>query len=198
MAGVIGIDEVGRGCWAGPLLVVAARATADLPAGLKDSKLLSKKQRNELFDRIKDSCKLGEGWVQSEEIDELGLTQAMKLGVSRALIMLGADFDDKIVIDGNINYCPDEFMNVQIVIKADRSHPIVSAASIYAKVLRDQHMTRLSQIYPRYEFDKHVGYGTHLHELMLRVYGPCQIHRKSFKPVKALILNQTGSQPSLG
>jgi len=187
MRSVIGVDEVGRGCWAGPLLIVAARAIADLPAGLKDSKLLSKKQRNELFDQIKDSCELGEGWVQPEEIDELGLTRAMKLGVSRALIMIGAEVDNDIVMDGNINYCSDDFINAQTVIKADSLHPIVSAASIYAKVLRDKHMTRLAQIYPKYEFDKHVGYGTKVHELMLKVYGPCQIHRKSFKPVKALI-----------
>jgi ribonuclease HII len=184
---IIGIDEVGRGSWAGPLLVVAATQTINLPDGIKDSKVLSKEKRCELFDQIKTSCKLGEGWVQPEEIDEHGLTKAMRIGVSRALLMIGAKQDDIIIMDGNINYCPDEFVNVQCIIKADAHHPIVGAASIYAKVLRDEHMQRLSQLYPKYEFDRHVGYGTRTHALMLKVYGPCQIHRKSFKPVKELI-----------
>jgi len=187
MAGVIGVDEVGRGSWAGPLLVVAAIAKGALPDGLRDSKLLSKKRRDELFDQIKTSCQLGEGWVQPEEIDKYGLTRAMRLGVSRALIMLSADFKDQIIIDGHINYCPKDFINSQAVIKADDLHPIVSAASIYAKVLRDAHMSRLAQLYPAYGFDKHVGYGTHLHELMLRVHGPTRIHRRSFKPVAKLL-----------
>ncbi|MGH7250049.1 MAG: ribonuclease HII, partial [Minisyncoccia bacterium] len=132
-------------------------------------------------------CKLGEGWVQPEEIDKHGLTQAMRLGVSRALIMIGAAEDSEIIIDGNINYCPGEFANVQAIIKADNAHPIVSAASIYAKVMRDTHMERLAKIYPKYEFEKHVGYGTKAHQLMIKVHGPCAVHRKSFKPVRALI-----------
>jgi ribonuclease HII len=188
MTDVIGIDEVGRGSWAGPLLVVAARAKNDLPPGLKDSKLLSKKQRQEFLEQIKMVCSFGEGWVQPEEVDRLGLTKAMKLGVARALIELAADYQDHIIIDGNINYCPEEFVNAKAVIKADNSHPIVSAASIYAKELRDQHMIRLAQIYPDYGFDQHVGYGTDLHHLMLKVYGPSKIHRLSFKPVMSLAI----------
>lgn len=187
MDSIIGIDEVGRGSWAGPLLVVAASAQYTLPDGLKDSKLLSKKPREELFEMIVQSCQLGEGWVQSEEIDEYGLAQAMRLGVSRALLMLGAELKSKIIIDGNINYCPSEYTNSQAIINADESHPIVSAASVYAKVLRDRHMSRLAQIYPIYEFDKHVGYGTELHALLLKVHGPCKIHRQSYKPVAQLI-----------
>lgn len=184
---IIGIDEVGRGSWAGPLLVVAAVATRDLPDGLKDSKLMTKQQREDVMDDLRLSCKFGEGWVQPEEIDELGLTEATKLAVSRALIMLSPSPDTAIIIDGNINYCPPEFINVQTVIKADQTNPIVSAASIYAKVLRDRHMARLSQIYPDYGFEEHVGYGTSLHKLMLQVYGSCQIHRRSYKPVAELI-----------
>ncbi len=180
---MIGIDEVGRGSWAGPLLVVAARQVRNLPEGLNDSKLLSKKQREALIDDIAISCQTGEGWVQPEEIDEHGLTQAMRLGVSRALIMLGAKETDAIIMDGKINYCPPEYINVKCVVSADTLHPIVSAASIHAKVLRDKHMERLAPLYPEYGFEKHVGYGTHLHRLMLRVYGPCQIHRRSYKPV---------------
>lgn len=184
---VIGIDEVGRGSWAGPLLVVAAMATRNLPEGLKDSKLLNKKQREDLIEDIELSCKLGEGWVQPEEIDQLGLTEATKLAVSRALIMVSPSPDTAIIMDGNINYCPPEFINVQTVVKADQTSPIVSAASIYAKVLRDRHMQRLAQVYPKYGFEEHVGYGTSLHKLMLKVYGPCQIHRRSYKPIAELI-----------
>lgn len=186
MGVVIGIDEVGRGSWAGPLLVVAAYARADLPESLADSKLLSKQQREMLIDDIKTSCKLGEGWVQPEEIDEHGLARAMRIGVSRALIMLAPAFGEEIIMDGLVNYCPPEFTNVKCVVNADGLHPIVSAASIYAKVQRDRHMVRLSQLYPVYRFDKHAGYGTKLHSNMLKAHGPCRIHRKSYKPVQLL------------
>lgn len=184
---VIGIDEVGRGCWAGPLLVVAARAKRILPDGLNDSKLLSKAKRESLLEAIVETCDLGEGWVQPEEIDAFGLTGAMKLGVSRALLALGADFNETIIMDGNINYCPEDYAYVQTVIKADKEHPIVSAASIYAKVTRDAHMIRAAQFYPYYGFEKHVGYGTAIHQAALKVHGISNIHRKSFKPVQAFV-----------
>jgi len=167
-------------------LVVAAYAKADLPDGLADSKLLSRQKREALFDEIEETCLIGEGWVQPEEIDKHGLAQAMRLGVSRALITLAPAFDDEIIMDGKTNYCPPEFTNVKCIVDADVLHPIVSAASIYAKVLRDHHMVRLAQLYPSYHFDKHVGYGTKLHSEMLRTHGPCRIHRKSYKPVRLL------------
>lgn len=184
---IVGIDEVGRGCWAGPLLVVAARAKNDLPAGLADSKLLTKTKRNGLLEAIKATCDLGEGWVQPEEIDELGLTRAMRLGVTRALMSLGVLTDEPIIMDGLINYCPNEFIKVSTVAKADQIHPIVSAASIYAKVIRDDHMTRIAKFHPFYGFEKHVGYGTALHQNALKVHGVSKLHRKSFKPVKAFL-----------
>jgi ribonuclease HII len=184
---MVGIDEVGRGCWAGPLLVVAARQVGKLPLGLADSKKLSKKQRESLLGDIQISCDLGEGWVQPEEIDELGLTAAMRLGVSRALLQLGADLNEEIIMDGHINYCPADFTNVAAVVKADDSHPIVSAASIYAKVTRDRHMTRLAKFHPFYGFEHHVGYGTALHLSALKVHGVSAIHRKSYKPIQAFL-----------
>ncbi len=185
--GYVGIDEVGRGSWAGPLLVVAARAKTALPSGLADSKKLTKNQRELLVTPIMKTCDLGEGWVQPEEIDQIGLAAAMRLGVSRALIAIGVTTDEPIIMDGRVNYCPKEFTKVKTVIGADDSQPIVSAASIYAKVIRDKHMTRLAQIYPSYHFDKHVGYGTKLHLAMLKKYGISRLHRRSFQPVKALI-----------
>jgi ribonuclease HII len=191
MGVIVGIDEVGRGCWAGPLLVVAARTKTEkteLPKGLKDSKLLSKKRREVLYEEIVLSCNLGEGWVQSEEIDKLGLARAMRLGVGRALMELGVLIDEEIIIDGLINYCPTEFENVKTVARADSLHPIVSAASIYAKVTRDRHMANLSQFYPGYKFEKHVGYGTKEHQTVLKKFGISRIHRKSFKPIKHFVV----------
>lgn len=183
---MIGIDEVGRGCWAGPLLVVAARQVSALPLGLKDSKLLSKKQRENLFAEIIQTCELGEGWVYPTEIDELGLSGAMKLGVARALAAIHVTNDEEIIMDGNINYCDATFTNVQTVIKADNLYPIVSAASIYAKVLRDNEMAEQARLYAGYGFELHVGYGTKSHREALQKLGVCDLHRKSYKPVYSL------------
>lgn len=184
---MIGIDEVGRGAWAGPLLVVAARQKSALPDGLEDSKVLSKKTRSGLIQDIQVSCDIGHGWVHPAEIDELGLTAAMNLAVSRALTELKATRDEEIIMDGNINYCEPQFLNVSCVVKADADYPIVSAASIYAKVTRDNLMTEAGQEYPNHGFDKHVGYGTKLHIAALQQYGLTNLHRLSYKPVKAFL-----------
>jgi ribonuclease HII len=100
---MIGVDEVGRGCWAGPLLVVAARSKSALPVGVADSKVLSKKRRALLFYDIKLACDIGQGWVTPTEIDALGLTASMRLAVGRALDDLAADADEQIIMDGNLN-----------------------------------------------------------------------------------------------
>lgn len=183
----IGIDEVGRGCWAGPLLVVAARTVADLPAGLADSKVLSKKKREELFIVLPETCEFGEGWVEPAEIDKLGLTGAMRLAVKRALEALGAGVDEEIIMDGLINYCHPEFTRVQCIARADSSQPIVSAASIYAKVLRDKKMAELAVEHPKYGFDKHVGYGTKVHLEALEQFGITPLHRLSYKPLQQFV-----------
>ena len=185
---MIGIDEVGRGCWAGPLLVVAARETGVLPLRLKDSKLLSRKTRELFFSDIKLTCDIGEGWVTASEIDELGLSRAMYLAVERSLQAIGATDDEVIIIDGNINYCPKQFRLSKAIINADATHPLVSAASIYAKVLRDNYMTTQAEIYPGYSFETNVGYGTASHSLGLKTQGICNLHRQSYKPIQAFIL----------
>lgn len=186
MGGIIGIDEVGRGSWAGPLLVVAARAKSKLPDGLKDSKTLTIGQRQKLFEQIQQSCYLGQGWVKSSEVDRLGLAGAMRLAVKRALSDLGAQPQDSIIMDGSVNYCPEEFAKVSCIIKADSNQPIVSAASIYAKVKRDQYMQQLAKRLPGYGFERHVGYGTKAHLRALQQLGVSPQHRLSYKPVKAL------------
>jgi len=184
---MIGIDEVGRGCWAGPLLVVAARETSELPLGLNDSKVLSKQKREKLYPLVKESCDLGEGWVTNSEIDKYGLSIALKLGARRALKSLNALPHEEIILDGNLNYCPPEFFNVKTEPRADAKYPIVSAASIFAKVRRDAYMTKMHEAFPDYLFHQHVGYGTALHLNALKQFGLCELHRKSFKPVQAFI-----------
>ncbi len=168
-------------------MVVAARAKTTLPMGLKDSKVLSKKKREELLSSLLEPCDFGEGWVQPAEIDSLGLTNAMQLAVSRALAGLKADYNDEIIMDGTINYCDQQFTNVSCIARADVTHPIVSAASIYAKVIRDNKMAELSLVFPGYGFESHVGYGTKVHADALKLLGVNKLHRLSYKPVRAYI-----------
>jgi ribonuclease HII len=185
---MIGVDEVGRGCWAGPLLVVAARPTSDLPNGLTDSKLLKKKTREELLNTLSNCCEFGEGWVSAKEIDHIGLAEAMKLGVARSLKSIQALPSEEIILDGSVNYIDRLFMNAQCLIDADFHVPIVSAASIYAKVSRDNFMQQLGLKYPKYGFENHVGYGTKRHRFALEQFGVLEeVHRTSFKPIKALL-----------
>ena len=167
-------------------MVVAARQTGELPLGLKDSKKLTAKKRESFYESIKNSCDTGEGWVSAQEIDQHGLTIAMRMGVERALSAIGAQGTEEIIMDGLINYCAEDYTSVLCVAKADDLHPIVSAASIYAKVTRDRYMAELSDGYKVYEFASHVGYGTKLHMDMLKLHGVSDQHRLSFAPIKEI------------
>jgi ribonuclease HII len=187
MGTVIGVDEVGRGCLAGPLLVVAARATAELPAGLKDSKLLSRRQREEILNMLSICCQFGEGWVKCSEIDKHGLSRALKLGAARALKNLAAGSGEQIILDGSFNYIPKKYTSSSALVGGDNLIPIISAASIHAKVTRDRYMIALAKKHARYGFDSHVGYGTKAHMLALQRYGALKyVHRHSFLPVTNL------------
>lgn len=183
---IAGVDEVGRGCWAGPV-VAGAVILAKPIKGLCDSKLLSKKRREVLSVQIhSEALAVGLGWVTPEEIDELGLTQAVGMAMQRALALIAAPFDE-LVVDGNYNFFPDD-PRARAVIRADTNVPAVSAASIIAKVARDNWMaTRAAVQFPQYYFDKHVGYGTALHLDMLRLHGVCALHRRSFKPIQSFL-----------
>lgn len=191
---LIGIDEVGRGCLAGPLLVVASRAVGDLPEGLRDSKLMTRSQRESIFQlltsnihHLSSTIQFGEGWVTPAEIDKYSLAGALRLGVKRALADIKAVADEEIVLDGNVNYCPAKFINARCQVGADKTLPLVSAASIYAKVSRDRLMIALKGQYPDYGFERHVGYCTKLHLENLRRLGPIKdLHRFSFAPLKEL------------
>lgn len=181
---IVGIDEVGRGCWAGP--VVAGAVILDEPIkGLTDSKLLSKKRREVLVLEIKlQAVAIGLGWVSAQEVDTLGLTAAVRLAMQRAMEQITTPYDE-IIVDGNLNFLVDN-LKARAIIKADLSVPSVSAASILAKVARDQYMAEAAGEYPQYGFDKHVGYGTAFHHEKLKLHGVCELHRLSFKPIQAL------------
>ncbi len=184
---MIGIDEVGRGAWAGPLLVCAARLKKGrkYPKGLTDSKKLTKKQREKLFASIVDSFDVSEGWVSAEMIDSLGLSNALKSACLLATFDITDDKSEAIILDGTTNLFKDTgYTNVKIQKKADETVPEVSAAAIYAKVVRDQHMLEHSVDHPEYGFDTHVGYGTKKHQEALKKHGITNLHRQSFKPVK--------------
>lgn len=177
----LGIDEVGRGCLAGPLVIGAVVLDQAIP-GLKDSKLLTKLQRKSLVQEIKLWAKdYSLGWVTAKEVDKLGLTKATALAVNRAMADLTANYDE-IITDGNINFLPENPKS-RTLIKADNLIPAVSAASILAKVARDNYMINIARTYPDYGFDKHVGYGTKYHLKQLELCGPCELHRRSFKPL---------------
>ena len=183
----VGIDEVGRGCLAGPLLVVAARQESRLPDGITDSKLLTKEQREEFFDVLVSVCNFGEGWVKPVEINQRGLAGAMRLGIVRALRQLGVKCTDVIIVDGPVNYLPRRYKKVCCLIDADLNFPIVSAASVYAKVRRDRYMIQLAKRHPRYGFDSHVGYATPEHLQALDEFGALKrVHRQFFEPVYRL------------
>lgn len=183
---IVGIDEAGRGAWAGPLVIGAAILGDYSPKDLNDSKLLSPALRQKLAREIRENAFFaGLGWVEPFEIDRLGLTAATTLGIKRSIANL-EETDLEIIIDGHINYLPDH-QNSRCLIRADQTVPPVSAASIIAKVARDEYMKNLGQSFPDYGFENHVGYGTSRHAQNLKKYGVCRHHRVSFKPVAAII-----------
>ena len=181
---IVGIDEVGRGCWAGPVVAGAVVLRAPI-AGLKDSKKLSRLQREKLAAIINEQAVVGIGWVPASQVDAIGLQEAVRLAMADALSQIDAEYDE-LIIDGDYNFFPDN-PKAKAVIKADDSVPAVSAASIVAKVARDNYMAGLETTLPGYGFGQHVGYGTALHLANLQALGVTHEHRLSFKPVKALI-----------
>jgi ribonuclease HII len=187
----VGIDEVGRGCWAGPLVAGAVILSPklslhNLPVLIRDSKKLSKKQREAAAEWIhKRALAVGLGWVEPHEIDTVGLTRAVGLAMERALAQITMYFEE-LIIDGNCNFFPFE-PRARAVVKADDSVSAVSAASIVAKVARDNYMANLGEKYAGYGFDKHVGYGTAAHIAALKNLGVTDLHRRSYKPVRQFL-----------
>lgn len=191
---ILGIDEVGRGPWAGPLVVGAVVLGTQRPEwdNLTDSKKLSAKKRSALSKIILDQAQAtGLGWVSANELDRYGLSNALKLANRRAVkqVLATKIVFDGIIIDGTVNFLADTPLTHKVTIlkKADFLIKEVSAASIIAKVARDNYMIRLAEKYPAYGFEKHVGYGTALHKQALLEHGICPEHRKSFRPIHDLI-----------
>lgn len=192
---ILGIDEVGRGPLAGPLVVGAVILPDNKPdwiEDLKDSKKLSAKKREALNEIIlKESPATGLGWVNSEELDNIGISEALKLATKRAVLEVQASHTafSQIIIDGKVNFLKDTKLEnyVSTLARADDLIKEVSAASIIAKVARDKYMVDLSAKYQEYGFDSHVGYGTKKHIEAIYKYGICPEHRKSFEPIKSMV-----------
>lgn len=182
---ILGIDEVGRGPWAGPLVVGAVVLGGAAIDGLTDSKKLSKKRREELDILIREQAAgYGLGWVHAGEIDKIGLSEALRLATRRAVEQVEASYHE-IIIDGTINFLGGTSKGdyVTTLKKADLLVPSVSAASIIAKVARDAYMAEQDSIYEGYGFSLHVGYGTATHRAAIEKHGVTPLHRLSFAPL---------------
>lgn len=176
---VCGVDEAGRGPLAGPVYAAAVILPVETEiAGLNDSKKLSEKKREELFDIINDvAISVSVGTASEKEIDEINILNATFLAMKRAVEGLEIS-PDYAIIDGN--RAPNLEIPTETVVKGDGKVMSVAAASIIAKVSRDRFMLKMAEQYPEYQFEKHKGYGTRLHYEMIEKYGVSPIHRKSF------------------
>ena len=195
---ILGIDEVGRGPYAGPLVIGACilgdwqnSENAEWIEKLTDSKKLSAKRREELYVLIKEKAlATATGWVSSTEIDEVGLSEALRLATRRAVEQIQktrVPFSE-IIIDGTMNFLVGTKLEkyVSTLKKGDFLVKEISAASILAKVERDKYMAELDAIYPEYGFGKHVGYGTAAHQKAMEEFGLTPEHRRSFSPVREI------------
>jgi ribonuclease HII len=190
MPGLIaGVDEAGRGPLAGPVVAAAVILDARAPIqGLADSKQLSPRRREQLFDEIRAKalcCSIAQASV--EEIDRLNILQATMLAMQRAVKGLRLK-PNKVLVDGN--RLPSLEVLAEAVVSGDALVPAISAASILAKVARDRLLDELHAVYPGYGFDRHKGYGTAQHMLALQTLGPLDVHRRSFAPVARALQRQ--------
>lgn len=176
---VCGIDEVGRGCLAGPLVAAAVVLPEGCELDLYDSKMLSPIERLQLANLITEQAiAAGTGWVKNTEIDENGLAWALREAYERALEDLECEVS-QIILDGNHNYLQD-YEICETCIKGDQKIACVAAASIMAKVARDKYMVEQASRYPEYGFETNVGYGTRKHTAAIVGQGLTKLHRKSF------------------
>jgi ribonuclease HII len=180
---IAGIDEAGRGPLAGPVVAAAVVLnTSEVIRGLDDSKRLKASAREKLFHHIKKSAvAYGIGIIPPETIDRINILQATRLAMTRATMDIKPS-PDFLLIDGPISLDVD--IPQRPIIKGDQLSLSIAAAAILAKVTRDRIMNKMHLQYPMYGFDRHKGYGTKAHKEALAGYGPCRIHRFSFKGVK--------------
>ncbi len=190
MKKLCGIDEAGRGPLAGPLLVAGVILKEEIQ-GLNDSKALSEKKREALFEQIKEKSFYYIVSTSAKQIDDLGISTCLKNSIEEITEKL-KDKCDTFLMDGNTSFGIE---NLKHKIKADAAVPEVSAASILAKVTRDRYMVNTSSKYPKYNFEKHKGYGTKAHVEAIKKYGRCDEHRFTFR-LKALGEEKIGIQKS--
>lgn len=204
---ILGIDEVGRGPYAGPLVIGACilgdwqnSENTEWIEKLTDSKKLSAKRRDELYVLIKEKAlAAATGWVSSVEIDEIGLSEALRLATRRAVEQIQktkVPFSE-IIIDGTLNFLAGTKLEkyVSTLKKGDFLVKEISAASILAKVERDNYMAKLDAVYPEYGFGKHVGYGTAAHQKAMEEFGLTPEHRRSFRPVREIAEGKITAKP---
>lgn len=205
---ILGIDEVGRGPWAGPLVIGAVildskpSSRLELWQDLTDSKKLTAKKRESLNPLIQaHAAAHATGWVSATELDRYGLSASLKLATRRAVKQILAQkvYFDEIIIDGTVNFLTGTPLEDRVTTlkKADLLIPAVSAASIIAKVARDTYMVEIAKKYPGYGFEKHVGYGTALHKSALLEQGICPEHRQSFRPIREIISQEPVFEPTI-
>lgn len=180
---IIGVDEVGRGSWAGPVCVAAVAWPDGVTVpGLNDSKQVPAAKRNAMALAIRElAVGVGIGWVAAPLVDKIGIAKALQTAAQCAVAELGP-MDARVVVDGRDHLLGD--WPAEYIIKADCTVPAVMAASIVAKVARDTYMKRLDLQFSNYQFGKHVGYGTKLHRELIAQFGPCEQHRMSYAPLK--------------
>ena len=179
---IAGVDEAGRGPWAGPVVAAAVILRGAVPSGLNDSKKLSAKRREALFVALLASdCRIGVGQASVAEIDALNILQANHLAMTRAVDALG-EVPDLVLVDGN--RLPSWHWPARAIVGGDGLEPAISAASIIAKVTRDRIMAELDRQHPGYGWARNQGYGTADHARALQSLGPTPHHRRSFAPVK--------------
>ena len=181
---IAGVDEVGRGPLAGPVVTAAVILKHPIP-GLDDSKKMTEKQRERLAISIREQAlAFAYGRAEVAEVDTLNIHHATLLAMKRAIEALSI-CPDEVLVDGL--YTPLVAMPCRAIVKGDSLVKAISAASILAKVLRDSEMQAMDKLYPHYGFSKHKGYPTALHRAALQTWGPCPIHRRSYAPVAALL-----------
>lgn len=183
---IAGIDEAGRGCLAGPVVAACVSFRENVfIEGIKDSKKLHPCQREKLFQEILNQAFVGIGIIDIDLIDKINILEATRLAMTRAYENLGRSVD-LLLIDALI--LPDIKIIQKAIIKGDQKSAVIASASIVAKVTRDRIMREYHKTYPQYGFDRHKGYATREHLNALKKFGPAPIHRKSFSPVRELML----------
>lgn len=196
----VGVDEVGRGAWAGPMVAAAVlfpiKPIVPRKIQLRDSKMLTENARMRAFDYISKNAFFTVIEVDHAIIDEYGVHQAHKKLINSAIFSFLEKYDSyyygkKFIASEQLTFYIDGNPITDLPVKhmyqphGDYTHKIISCASIVAKVYRDSYMKKISKVYPYYGFDQHVGYGTRRHQEALTIHGPCDIHRMSYKSLKS-------------